>query len=60
MRKTEATQLFVETYYPNNLREALKADKLAVQFVWSVFIDSLCKDGQITQQQYNSWLFPWS
>ena len=59
MRKTQANQLFVETYYPNNLREALKADRLSVQTAWEVFIDSLCKDGQITQEQYNSWLFPW-
>lgn len=59
MKKTQANQLFVETYYPDNLRQALKADRLAVQTAWEVFIDSLCKNGDITQEQYDSWVFPW-
>lgn len=26
---------------------------------WGIFIDSLCKEGKITQKQYESWGFPW-
>lgn len=62
MKKTQVTQNFIEACYENekNLHKALKADRLAVQQAWEVFIDSLCKDGQITMQQYESWIFPWA
>ena len=26
--------------------------------MWSAFVDSLCKDGQITLRQYNRWSTP--
>ena len=62
MTKYHATKTFVEAYYGNShsLRKALKADRLAVQFEWSCFIDSLCRDGEITMKQYESWTFPWT
>lgn len=60
MKKSEADKLFMAMYgSEKKFRQALKADWLAVQFDWSCFIDSLCKNGDITQQQYESWLFPW-
>ena len=60
MRKSEVNRLFMKTYTtPENFKQALKADRLAVQFRWSCFIDWLHKNGDITQQQYESWLFPW-
>lgn len=59
--KTVATKLFVETYFGNEkeLKAALKQDWYAVQYEWEVFMDSLCKNGDITQEQYDSWVFPW-
>lgn len=62
MRKATATHMFIEHYYGDlsKLHEALKADWWAVQYAWSIFIDALCKNGEITQEQYNSWTFPWS
>ena len=61
MTKAQASKLFVESYYgdKHTLYAALKADRLAVQFEWSIFIDSLCRDGEITIKQYDSWTFPW-
>ena len=59
MRKATATKIFIETYYPNNLHEELRKDYLAVHFNWECFIDSLCKNGDITQEQFNNWTFPW-
>jgi len=32
---------------------ARKDDYCKVQFQWSCFIDSLCKNGEITQSQYD-------
>lgn len=62
MRKSQATSLFIETYYQTSkaLHKALKTDRLAVQYEWECFVDSLCRDGNITQDQYNSWTFPWA
>lgn len=35
-------------------RRARKDDYCKVQFEWSCFIDSLCKNGEITQRQYEN------
>ena len=61
MSKAQATKLFVESYYGDkeNLHSALKRDRLAVQQEWEIFVDSLCRDGQISIRQYDSWIFPW-
>ena len=61
MTNHQAKQIFVEAYYGNNeqLKLALKQDKLAVQFAWACFTDSMCRDGEITMKQYETWLFPW-
>lgn len=61
MKKATATHIFISEYYGNteNLRLALNRDWLAVQYNWSCFTDALCKNGDITMQQYESWLFPW-
>lgn len=59
--KKEFTKYFVQSYFgdESKLKAALKQDWYAVQYAWSIFIDSLCKNGEITQEQYNSWVFPW-
>lgn len=62
MTKEQAAKLFVESHYGDkqNLHEAIKRDRLAVQEEWDIFVDSLCRDGEITIRQYDSWLFPWA
>lgn len=61
MTKRETAKIFVESYYGNNanLRTALTADFLAVKQEWEIFVDCLCRDGEITMRQYDTWMFPW-
>ena len=32
-----------------------KGDEVAKRTMWNDWTDSLCKDGQITQKQYENW-----
>ena len=59
MRKHEADRAFVEDYYGSDeqFRLAVQDDYCKAQFNWSCFVDSLCKAGEITQQQYATWAF---
>ena len=61
MTKMEAIKDFIESNYRDryNLLRALNADRHTVQFEWDVYTDYLCKCGDITMQQYESWTFPW-
>lgn len=61
MNKLQAKRSFIESYYgtTGNLYDALKDDRIAVNEEWSIFIDILCRDGEITMKQYESWTFPW-
>lgn len=56
MKSNELKRAFINTCYDGKYKEYLRArkeDYCAVQFEWSCFIDSLCKDGEITQKQYD-------
>lgn len=35
-------------------------DYWSAQFVWSNYTDTLCKDGRITQRQYDNWKTPFA
>lgn len=51
---------FINAFYHENYRDYLKArksDYCKVQLEWTYFLDSLCKDGKITQSQYNNAVF---
>lgn len=56
MTKKAAIQQFA-SMFPNYKQEA-KKDYCKMQLAWSTFVDSLCKDGTITQRQYDTWLAP--
>ena len=62
MHKSDAIQIFIEAYYGDKeqLQSALRQDYLAVQYAWECFVDGLCRDGDITTEQYYSWTFPWA
>lgn len=50
----QAIQSFIELYEDiTTLRRAHEDDEIAVQQDFSYHTDSLCKDRQITQEQYN-------
>lgn len=42
--------------YKNYLRDR-RNDYCRVQFIWSCWIDSLCRDGEISQKQYENEIF---
>lgn len=55
MTKEEAQKYF-ERYY---LKEG-EYDYWTVQEMWSAYVDGLCKEGEITQKQYDTWTTPYS
>ena len=36
----------------------IRGDKVAMREFWNNFTDMLCKDGEITENQYNAWSNP--
>lgn len=59
MTLREVKRQFISCYYGTKSRYlyARRKDYCKVQFEWSCFIDGLCKDGQITQKQYDNAVF---
>ena len=53
MKKAEAIKIFKEM-----LPVGQWMDYWSVQLMWSEFTDSLCKNGDITQEQWNNWTTP--
>ena len=60
MTTRQIKHMFIEACYDGDrgaYLRARRADYLKVQFEWSCFVDALCKDGTITQRQYDRALF---
>ena len=57
MCKTKTKKIF-NSFWKECIEEMphLKGDKIAKSEGWANFIDSLCKDGEITEKQYENWL----
>jgi hypothetical protein len=58
MTKKQAERIFKEEILPQVIKRYEsdgRKDIPARRFEWSTFIDSLCKDGQISQHQYDTW-----
>ncbi|MGU8835468.1 hypothetical protein ACV3UL_14395 [Clostridium perfringens] len=56
MNKKQAIQMFKDEY--SDFLKKKKNDSVAKREAWGNFTDALCKDGEITQKQYNTWLAP--
>lgn len=57
MVKDTLKRKFINEVYGGDYKRYLRArkdDYCKVQFEWSCYIDSCCKGGEITQQQYES------
>ena len=54
MTKKDAEKIFKENF----LTELNKKDKILIKTEWNNFTDSLCKDGQISEKQYNNRDYP--
>lgn len=59
MNQREAKEAFIEYAGPEFIRDCKRSPDLpALREVWNNFTDMLCKDGRITQRQYDTWLNP--
>lgn len=59
-RNTTLKRRFINEVYSGDYRAYLRArkdDYLKVQFEWSCFTDSLCKDGEISQRVWQNATF---
>ena len=57
MTKVQVQKLFKEVYEDQLI--AFKNDRVMKVAMWHDFTDKLCKDGDITPNQYNSWTNPY-
>ena len=53
MRYENAVKDFKEYYLQTG-----EYDYWTAQLMWADYVDSLCKDGQITQRQFDNWSTP--
>lgn len=59
MTKQQAKQIFIEEYYNGNISQAIHNDRVEVRCAWVDFTDYLCRNGDITQRQADTWVCPW-
>lgn len=60
MKKESLKRRFINEVYNGDNKKYLrerKADYCKVKFIWSCWIDSLCKAGEISERQYNNATF---
>lgn len=57
MTKTKAVQDFKEMFAET--LKSLRGDTIAKNELWWDYADSLCKQGYITEVQYDSWSSPY-
>lgn len=60
MTNTTIKQMFINDVYDGNRKDYLHAkrkDYFKVQLEWSIYMDNLCKNDIITQEQYENAIF---
>lgn len=58
MTKKEAVAEFKADILPHVIKQYGKNDKPAIEQAWNDWTDALCKNGRITQHQYDTWVHP--
>ena len=59
LTKKNALRIFKDVLNTDHVYYAnIRGDKVAMRESWNNFTDSLCKDGEITESQYNTWSNP--
>lgn len=58
MTKPEAKQMFIGLCGKALIQHWQTTDKPALRQAWNEHTDALCKDGEITQRQYDTWTNP--
>jgi hypothetical protein len=56
--KSTAVSLFENTVLPSVIAAYSETDKVAIRTAWNDWTDGLCKSGEITEHQYESWVNP--
>ena len=56
MTKAEALEDFREYIRPMIVKKYGSNDKPAIREAWNNYTDFLCKNGLITEKQYNTWV----
>ena len=64
MKKSEAKQSFDSLYPRDTFLTLLTNGKRYLDTImrdecWNNYTDGLCKDGEISAEQYESWVSPW-
>lgn len=57
MNRDQAVKEFREVYTPR-VSPSGRIDVIAHDEAWGVYIDALCKEGRISQAQYEQWEAP--
>lgn len=58
MTKKQAIECFREALGQQQDYSKLMRDKCMMREAWGNFTDILCKDGDISQKQYDTWTYP--
>lgn len=58
MNKQLALKFFRDKIRPKVIEQYGKDDRMAIQLAWSEYTDHLCKNGLISQNQYDRWSNP--
>lgn len=58
MTKKEAVASFREVVLPIVVKTYGKNDKVAISEAWNDWTDVLCKNGEISSRQYETWTGP--
>lgn len=56
---TERFDLVADIWREEYMPYIDRHDKPALRESWNNFTDFLCKNGDITQEEYNDWGYPW-
>ena len=60
MTKKRALEIFHEEIMPDLIEKYGGDDKIAFAEAWNNFTDTLCKEGEISQRQYDTWIGPYN
>ena len=62
MRTKEDVKVIFKSFYHTagrgGITKAVKEDREAVREAWGIYTDELCKAGEITAKQYETWTNP--
>lgn len=55
MNQREARKIFNRDIKPHVVEQYGKNDKPAINEAWGIWLDDMCRSGEITEKQYNNW-----